>query len=67
MPDNNEIYKLNLDNAQMVEYINNSKGKSTFDSKASFTEQDCFITLSTCSKEYKNARFVLIGKLTEVN
>lgn len=67
VPDNNEIYKLNLDNEQMVEYINNSKGKSTFNSKASFTEQDCFITLSTCSKEYKNARFVLIGKLTEVN
>lgn len=67
VPDNDELYKLNFSNEQMVEYINNSKGKSTFNSKALFTEQDSFITLSTCSKEYKNARFVLIGKLTEVN
>ena len=65
--DNDELYKLNFSNEQMVEYINKSLEKSTFKSATAFTEQDSFITLSTCSKEYKNARFVLIGKLTEVN
>ena len=67
VPDKDELYKLNFSNEQMVEYINKSLEKSTFKSATAFTEQDSFITLSTCSKEYKNARFVLIGKLTEVN
>ena len=67
VPDKDELYKLELDNAQMVEYINKNLEKSTFKSATAFTEQDSFITLSTCSKEYENARFVLIGKLTEVN
>lgn len=67
VPDDNRLYDLNLSKAKMVEYINENKSNSTFSSDTVYTEQDSFITLSTCSKEYENARFVLIGKITEVN
>ena len=66
VPDDDVVYDLAFDKTQMVEYINSKKDKSTFSSSVTFSVEDSFITLSTCSKEYENARFVLIGKITEV-
>ena len=37
--------------------------KSTFKSSVEITTEDNIITLSTCSYEFKNARYVLVGKL----
>ncbi len=34
---------------------------------ADFSENDCFISLSTCSYEFENARTILTGKLVEMN
>ena len=66
IPDDDELYALSFDKAQMVDYINSQKSSSTFSSSVSYSEADSFITLSTCSKEYENARFVVVGKLSEV-
>lgn len=40
--------------------------KSTFNSKVEITAEDSIITLSTCSYEFNNARYVVIGKLNKV-
>ena len=39
--------------------------KSNFTSKASVTGEDKLVTLSTCTYEYEDARFVVIGKIAE--
>jgi sortase B len=43
-----------------------AKKKSMFSSAVAITGSERMITFSTCSYEYENARFVLIGLLTEV-
>lgn len=40
--------------------------KSTFRSAAVLVEGDSIITLSTCSYEFNNARYVLLGRLTKI-
>ena len=40
--------------------------KSTFRSTSALTEGDSIITLSTCSYEFNNARYVLLGRLIEI-
>ena len=39
--------------------------KSNFTSKALVTGEDKLVTLSTCTYEYEDARFVVIGKIAE--
>ena len=43
-----------------------SRELSTFTTSTEYSIEDSFLILSTCSYEYDNARYVLIGKLTEV-
>ena len=64
--DNDTVYRLDFTNAQMLDYISSKKSESTFSSTVPLSDEDKFITLSTCSYEYENARFVLIGKISEV-
>ncbi len=66
IPDDDELYSLGFDNAKMLSYIESKKWDSSFTSPTTYSAEDKFITLSTCSKEYDNARFVLIGKISEV-
>lgn len=40
---------------------------SDFDSETGFTSDERFITLSTCSYDYSDARYVIIGILEEIN
>lgn len=40
--------------------------KSTFQSDVLLAEGDCVVTLSTCSYEYDEARYVVLGKLTKL-
>ena len=40
--------------------------KSTFNSEVEIVAEDSIITLSTCSYEFNNARYVVIGKLNKV-
>ena len=60
------IYTPNPDETQFAEFLNNIRLKSTFTSKVEITESDTLIILSTCSYEYKNARYIIIGKLSEI-
>ena len=57
------IYVPNPDETELAEFLCYAKDKSTFKSDVEVTENDTLITLSTCSYEYKNARYVVIGRL----
>ncbi len=46
--------------------VENIISKSTFDSAVKIATGENIITLSTCSYEFNNARYVLIGKLKRV-
>ena len=57
-----EIYNTNQTYEQILKYSSNS----TFRSNVDPCEGDCYITLSTCSYEYENARYVVIGRLEAI-
>lgn len=57
-----EAYNTNQTYEQILKYSSNS----TFRSDVAQCEGDCYITLSTCSYEYENARYVVIGRLEEI-
>lgn len=61
-----EIYNVNVSDEKTSELIEKAISKSTFKAKVEIGEDDRFITLSTCSYEYDNARYILIGKLTPI-
>ncbi len=61
---NDQIYNPELTSAELIEILNKYKQTSTFKSSVEFTEEDRFITLSTCSYEYDEARFIAVGKIT---
>lgn len=54
-----DIYQTKLKSNTIADIID----KSTFNSSLEITTEDNIITLSTCSYEFNNARYVLIGKL----
>lgn len=60
------IYVPNPDKAEFSEFLRNAKETSTFKSDVEITENDTLITLSTCSYEYNNARYIVIGKLNKL-
>lgn len=60
------IYAPNPDKEEFAEFLNKAKMNSTFDSNVVINENDTLITLSTCSYEYNNARYIIIGKLIEI-
>ena len=48
---------------EYVDWLNETVGHSWFKSEVIPTAEDRVITLSTCSYEFNNARFVLVGRL----
>lgn len=59
-----DAWKLNFaSDAEFGEWIENAKEKSLFESSVTPTAADRIVTLSTCSYEFYNARFVLHGRL----
>jgi sortase B len=57
-------WELNFDSdAEALQWARKAMDKSGFVSRYSPTESDVYITLSTCSYEFNNARFVLTGVL----
>ena len=60
------IYVPNPDETDLAEFLRNAKEKSTFQSDVEIAENDTLITLSTCSYEYNNARYIVIGKLNKL-
>ena len=62
---NDLIYQANPPQSEWDAYLANALKNSTFNSGLTFEEGDILITLSTCSYEYDNARYVVIGRLVE--
>ncbi len=61
-----EIYNPDTEKSELFEIVKGYVKTSTFKSSVTLTEEDKLITLSTCSYEYDDARFIVIGKLTEI-
>lgn len=61
-----DAYRLNFDSAELMDkYVEESIKKSTFKTNADYKLGDKLITFSTCSYEYTNARYVVVGMLEE--
>lgn len=65
-PSDSDIYVLPVTLEQKKAFLEHAVSESSFQSNVSFNETDSFLTLSTCSYEYDNARFVVVGKLTTI-
>ncbi len=61
-----QAYKLYENEEELAEYLNGAKQKSTFKSDVNYTEGDKIVTLSTCSSDFDNARYVLITIVKEI-
>lgn len=60
------IYNPNPDKTEFTQFLENAKANSTFKSDVAIDENDTLITLSTCSSERSNARYILIGRLDKI-
>ena len=61
-----DIYKLPITNNTNEDLLKTAIGKSTFKSQTKVTNQDKVLILSTCSYDFENARYVLLGVLREI-
>jgi sortase, srtB family len=65
-PSDSETYSLQQNTEGKRAFLENALQNSTFTSGIAASETDRFITLSTCSYEYDNARYVVVGRLNEI-
>lgn len=64
---NYEFVKFNFDDFNdMNGYVDELKKRSTFESKVSLLPGDKLVSLCTCTYERENARYMLLGKITEL-
>ncbi len=61
-----KIYMPNDNEEEFFKLINEYKAKSTFSSNVQLEQTDTVITLSTCSYEFDNARYIVLGKLLPI-
>ena len=62
---NNLLDVNDKDDDAFLAYVKNAKRKSTFRSDVDITANDRAVTLVTCTYNFTNARFVLVGKLVK--
>lgn len=60
------VYQTQPNNEAFSEYVQDSVAASTFESDVTVTDDDAVITLSTCSYEFDQARYVVMGKLVPI-
>jgi len=61
-------YAANFDEPeQFMAYIESIQSMSTFKSDVEVTEEDKVVTLSTCTYEIDDGRYVVVGKLTQIH
>ena len=60
------IYQVDIDDAEFFAYLQETVEKSTFKSNVQVADSDYIITLSTCSYEFDQARYVVLGKLVPI-
>lgn len=61
--DTDDVYSLDQSEEAVYATVQQVIEKSTFTTDVTIHQGDRFLTLSTCSYEYDNARYVLIGRL----
>ncbi len=61
-----KIYNPKLDEKEFATLLNDYKAKSTFKADVELEYNDTIVTLSTCSYEFDNARYIVIGRLIPV-
>ena len=61
-----KIYLPNQSEEEFAELIEEYRAKSTFKSDIELEYNDTIVTLSTCSYEFDNARYIVIGRLIPV-
>ncbi len=59
VPSDGNIYAPNPDDATIADIL----ASSSFQGNVEITDDDCLITFSTCSYEYEEARYIVIGKM----
>lgn len=62
-PTTSDVYSFDLSDEEVLATVRQAVESSTFTSGVEISDGDRFLTLSTCSYEYDNARYVLIGRL----
>ena len=65
-PAESEVYRLQLSDEEKQQLIEQAKKQSDFTAEVEVSAENCLLVLSTCSYEYSDARYVLIGKLTAI-
>lgn len=63
---NSIVYDCDFSGDNKNAIINTVYEESTFDSGLTCTPEDQLLMLSTCSYEFTNARYVLLGKMTKI-
>lgn len=61
-----KIYLPNQSEEEFTELIEKYRAKSTFKTNVELKYSDTIVTLSTCSYEFDNARYIVIGRLIPV-
>ncbi len=62
-PTTSDVYSFDQSEEEVLATVRQAVEGSTFTSGIEISDGDRFLTLSTCSYEYNNARYVLIGRL----
>lgn len=62
-PTTSDVYSFDQSEEEVFAMVQQAIKSSTFHSDVVVNQGDRFLTLSTCSYEYDNARYVLIGRL----
>lgn len=61
-----KIYNPKLDEEEFAELLNDCRAKSSFKSDVELEYSDTIVMFSTCSYEFDNARYIVLGRLTAV-
>ncbi len=62
-PTSSDVYSFEQSEGDVLAMVQQAVEKSTFHTDIEINPGDRFLTLSTCSYEYDNARYVLIGRM----
>lgn len=65
-PSDSEVYDLENSKEKRDRILETALEQSCFQANVSVSDEDKLITLSTCSYEFENARFVLTGRLLPI-
>ena len=61
-----EVYDPMKSESERREFIDSAVKNSLFKSNVSYSLDDKYVCLSTCSYDYENARLMLVGKLVKL-